>query len=376
LEFSPLEAETALPNAGKAGTGRPRTAFDYTQVVDYAASESRVGSASAINQRRAQVKTLQPFLSGCYTNCGMLIARSHLRPLIGTLILLLPTASRAQEAQTPQTPASDLVRQAVAREVAAATKPSAKFIFRSRKQTPKGSQTHLYVETNDALAGMLVAINDQPISAQQQQQEHAHLEWLINNPDQLRKKQAREHEDAERTLRIVKALPDAFRYEYVGLENGDAEMGKPGDRMVRLKFAPNPAYSPPSHVEQVLEGMQGYLVINSTAQRLARIDGSLFRDVSFGWGILGHLDKGGHFRVHQAEVADGYWEITAMSLKMTGKILVFKSISMTSDETFSDFQRVADNLPFAKGVELLKSQQEKMAHNHLPDPVESKKAPQ
>jgi len=49
---------------------------------------------------------------------------------------------------------------------------------------------------------------------------------------------------------------------------------------------------------------------------------------------------------------------------------------MTSDETFSDFQRVADNLPFAKGVELLKSQQEKMAHNHLPDPVESKKAPQ
>lgn len=249
-------------------------------------------------------------------------------------------------------------------------------MFRSRKQTPKGSQTHLYVETNDALAGMLVAVNDQPVSLQQQQQEQSHLNWLINNPEQLRKKQAREREDEDRTLKIVKALPDAFRFEYVGQENGDAEMGKPGDKLVRLKFTPNPAYSPPSHVEQVLEGMQGYLVIDNTEHRLARIDGTLFREVSFGWGIIGRLDRGGHFLVQQADVGDGCWEITAMSLKMTGKILMFKSISMTSDEAFNEFRRVSDNLTFAKGVELLKSEQEKVAHNHVPDSTDSKKAPQ
>lgn len=291
-------------------------------------------------------------------------------------LVLSGAAFSADETQKPETPPSDVVRQAVTQEVAAANKPSAKFMFRSRKQTPKGSQVHLYVETNDALAGMLVAVNDQPISAQQQQQEQAHLEWLVSNPDQLRKKQAREREDTERTLRIVKALPDAFRYEYVGLENGDTEMGKPGDKMVRLKFTPNPAYSPPSHVEQVLEGMQGYLVINNTAHRLARIDGMLFREVSFGWGILGHLDKGGHFRVQQAEVGDGCWELTAMSLRMSGKILLIKSFSMTSDETFSEFHRVPDDLSFAKAVELLKSEQEKLAHNHVPEPPEAKKSPQ
>ncbi|HTS09404.1 MAG TPA: hypothetical protein VMP68_27825 [Candidatus Eisenbacteria bacterium] len=328
---------------------------------------------------QAQIKTLQPFVPDCYTNCAMSLPHRGVRPVslvLWVLVLTIGSAFCADEAQKPETAPRDVVRQAIAHEVAAANKPSGKFMFRSRKQTPKGSQSHLYVETNDALAGMLLAINDQPISAQQQQQEHDHLNWLINNPDQLRKKQAREKEDAERTLRIVKALPDAFRYEYAGLENGDAEMGKPGDKMVRLKFTPNPGYSPPSHVEQVLQGMQGYLVIDSTEKRLARIDGTLFRDVSFGWGILGHLDKGGHFRVQQADVGDGSWEITSMSLKMTGKILMFKSISMTSDENFADFQRVPDNLPFAKGVELLKSEQEKLAHNHLPEAVESKKAPQ
>ena len=324
-------------------------------------------------------RDLQPFLPDCYTNRAMSLALRGVRTVclfLSCLVVSVSFASQPQETQTPETPPGDVVRQAVAQEVAAANKPSAKYMFRSRKQTPKGSQTHLYVETNDALAGILIAVNDQPISEQQKQQEMGHLVWLVNNPDQLRKKQAREHEDTERTLRIVKALPDAFRYEYAGLENGDAEMGKPGDKMVRLKFTPNPAYSPPSHVEQVLAGMQGFLVIDSTEHRLARIDGTLFRDVTFGWGIIGHLDKGGHFRVQQADVGNGCWEITSMSLRMTGKILVFKSISMTSDEIFTEFHRVADSLAFSKGVELLKSEQERLAHNHLPESSDSKKTPQ
>jgi len=281
----------------------------------------------------------------------------------------------AQETKQPETPPGDLVRQVVAHEIAA-NKADGRHMFRSRKQTPKGSQTHLYVETNEALAGMLVAVNDQSISAEQRQQEEGHLAWLINNPDQLRKKQAREKEDAERTLRVVKALPDAFRYEYTELESGDSELGKPGDQMIRLKFIPNPAYSPPSRVEQVLAGMQGYVIIDSTARRLARIDGTLFRDVSFGWGIVGRLDKGGHFRVQQADVGDGSWEITAISLKMTGKILMFRGLNIISDETFSDFQRVPANLTFAKGVDLLKSEEQKIAHNHALNTSEAKKNPQ
>lgn len=289
------------------------------------------------------------------------------------LIVAGATTLPAQETKKPETPPGDLVRQVVAQEIAAANKGGTKHLFRSRKQTPKGSQTRLYVETNEALAGMLVAINDQPLSAEQKQQEEGHLAWLITNPDQLRKKRAREKEDAERTLRVVRALPDAFRYEYAELESGDSELGKPGDQMVRLKFIPNPAYNPPSRVEQVLGGMQGYLILDATARRLARIDGTLFRDVSFGWGIVGHLDKGGHFRVQQADVDDGSWEITGISLKMTGKILMFKGLNVVSDETFSDFHRVPADLTFAKGVDLLKSEEQKTAHNQSSEASEAKK---
>ena len=66
-----------------------------------------------------------------------------------------------------------------------------------------------------------------------------------------------------------------------------------------------------------LSGMQGVVVIDPEASRIARIDGTLFKEVSFGWGILGHLDKGGHFLVEQRDVGDGSWDISRMSLNFT-----------------------------------------------------------
>ena len=285
------------------------------------------------------------------------------------LVWLLSNALSAQEAKQPELTPGDLVRRAVAHEIATTNDP-VKHMFCSRKKIPKGSQTRLYVETNDAMAGMLVALNDQPLTSQQQQAESDHLAWLMNNPEQLRKKHAREKEDTERILRILKALPDAFLYEDAGTETGSANLGRTNEVLTRLKFRPNPAYSPPSRVEQVLQGMQGYLLIDATALRVARIDGTLFREVSFGWGLIGHLDKGGQFFVQQAEVGDGDWEITQMTLKITGKLLLFKSLNMISDETLSDYRRVPDNLPFAKGVEMLKAEEDKRARLKPAQPPE------
>ena len=101
---------------------------------------------------------------------------------------------------------------------------------------------------------------------------------------------------------------------------------------------------------------------DKSAMRLAKISATLFREVSFGWGILGHLDKGGNFVVEQADVGDGAWEITHIQLNFTGKIMMVKSLMIKSDEHFSDFRRVPDNLTFAQGVDLLKQEWGKLQH--------------
>ncbi|HTC58423.1 MAG TPA: hypothetical protein VK706_18570 [Candidatus Sulfotelmatobacter sp.] len=280
-------------------------------------------------------------------------------------VLSLLKRARPQTSHVPDSPSPiELVRTAVANEVTAANDDSIKHMFRSRKQTPQGSQTRLYVETRSAMAGMTIAYNDQPLTPEQMRGEENRLAGLVSDPELLGRKHSQEQQTAERTLRIVKALPDAFLYDYDGEERGAADLGKDGARLVRLRFHPNPDYQPPSRVEQVLEGMQGFLLIDSTSGRIARIDGALFKEVGFGWGILGHLDKGGHFLVEQRDVGDGSWEVSRMSLGFTGRILLFKSIAIKSEEVLGDFRRVPADTTFAQGVEMLKAEEAKLADSH------------
>jgi hypothetical protein len=227
----------------------------------------------------------------------------------------------------------------------------------------QGTQTRIYVETREAMAGMTIAYNDKPLTPQQLQGEQGRLAGLVSNPQQLEHKRRQEKEEADHTLSIVRALPDAFLFEYDGSELGTASLGREGVRLVRLKFRPNPSYRSPSHVEDVLVGMKGILLIDPEAQRIARIDGTLFKEVSFGWGILGHLDKGGHFLVEQEGLGDGSWDVSRMSLSFNGKILLFKSIAMRSDEVFSNFQRVPADTSFAQGVQMLNAERVKLLEN-------------
>lgn len=253
------------------------------------------------------------------------------------------------------------MRSVAANEVAAAQNTSVKFMFRSRRTTQKGVQNKIYAEANEAVASRMIGLGDQPLSPEQERAEADQLAQLANSPSRLRRKQDREKQELDHTLRIMKELPDAFCYQYAGTEPGDADLGKSGSQLVRLSFTPKPSYSPPSSVEQVLTGMQGTILIDPVAHRIARIDGRLVKEVSFGWGILGRLNPGGTFRVQQADAGGGIWAVTQMTLRLTGKILLLKSLNIISDETFEGFQRLPDNLPFAKAVELLQAQQTKLA---------------
>ena len=272
----------------------------------------------------------------------------------GLVMLLTATPASIAENDAAAVPPAQLVRRAVQNEMDANSGPGVHFMFTDRKKTAHLSQTRLIVETREATAGMTVAQDDRPLTPQELKAEEARLENYVRNPEELNKKRKQEKEDAERTQRILRALPDAFLYEPDGTERGSDAVGRAGDELVRLKFRPDPSYVPPTRVEQVLTGMSGHLLIDAEEDRVAEIDGTLQKEVGFGWGILGHLDRGGRFLVQQADVSDHHWEVTRMELTFTGKILFFKKLNIRSSDWFSDFHEVSSDLTFAQGVELLK----------------------
>jgi hypothetical protein len=277
--------------------------------------------------------------------------------LRATLCIVLASSTLAGQPPTVSSyhDPSELVRKAVQNEINASS-ATARFLFRGTKTTAKGSTTKLYVETKDVTAGLVVAYNSNPLTPEQRRDEEARVERFINHPEELQKKREQERQNAEHTMRIVRALPDAFLYEYAGEERGSEGIGRIGAPLVKLKFTPNPRYRPPTRVEEVLTGMQGYVLLDPDRKRLASIDGTLFQSVGFGWGILGHLDRGGRFIVQQKEVGDNCWEISSTSLNFTGKIMLVKNLSIVSTEVFSGFKRVPSDLTFSQALNLLKKE--------------------
>jgi hypothetical protein len=234
------------------------------------------------------------------------------------------------------------------------------FMFCDSRQTPEGTKTKEIIETADGAVARLLAVNDQPLTAQQRAEDDSRLQSLLQHPDLQKQKRKEQQQDEERVRHMFEELPKAFIYQYAGAEPGNPN--EPG-AVIRLAFTPNPAYSPPSHETAVYKAMSGQIWLAVPEERLARIEATLFRSVNFGWGILGHLDQGGHFFVAQSKIGAERWDVTYMNIQFTGKALLFKSINLHEVEKLSDFRPVPDGLTLAEGVKLLEKNSGQVAQN-------------
>ena len=281
---------------------------------------------------------------------------AHLLLIAALSAALAVPAFAAQGGEAlPQNP-NDLVKKAVANELKT-TSQKVYFMYRDTKRKKDGSiEVKEMLETPEVMLGRLVEINGKPLTAEQKKNEDARLNRLTADHDQLEKKKKEQQTDDARVRKMVGALGDAFIYTYAG-----EEQGKSG-KIVVLKFKPNPNYDPPSRELQVYQGMEGTMKIAVPQYRMAQLDAHLFRDVNFGWGILGHLDSGGSFLIEQNEVADGMWDLTHMKLHFTGKALMFKTLNIQQDESTSDYQQVPA-MTVAQGLDKLKQVEQQLASN-------------
>ena len=273
-----------------------------------------------------------------------------------------PQAAQSASSQFPATPPAELVGKCIQHELDHGHDPT-KYMFLMRRKTAHILETKLMVQTNEAIAGRVLFYNDKPMTEQGRKSEDTRVDRFVKDPDELRKKQREEHDNRERLNRVLRAMPEALLYEYDGYEPATARLGHKGEDLLRVNFHPNPDYNPPTRVEQLLTGMAGTILLDPRRERLARIDGTLQKDVAFGWGILGHLDKGGRILLEQGELADGDWVLSHFMMRFTGKVLFFKNLDVNTTEISWDFHRVADDLSFAQGLALLKKQEAEVGNS-------------
>lgn len=252
--------------------------------------------------------------------------------------------SRAQETLPPlPQDATQYVRETIKYQMGADAADHTHWRYRIHREDDKGAQDRDVIDTKEGQLARTLLINGQPLNAEQRAADEARMKKLVEDAGERAKREKRAKDDEDKGIQMLKAIPDAFIFKYEGAENGQ----------VRMSFFPNPHYNAPTRELQVFRSLSGTMWIDRAGRRLSRLDGTLFEDVTFGWGLLGRLNKGGTFSVTQSRVGEDHWEIVSLDVKMSGRAVIFKTINVKQKQRFTNFRRVSDNLTISEAYQLL-----------------------
>jgi hypothetical protein len=272
------------------------------------------------------------------------LRRSFAPPRAIVLLLLLPFACLSAMAQQ-QTPLQ-LVTAMVQNEKQA--RQHRTFFRYTSVERSSRTDGHLWTEnvaeTPDGLLRRLIAEDGKPLSADRVAAEDRRLAALAADPSALRSANADRRADEARIAKILTILPQAFLFTADGMQGNCA----------RIAFRPNAGFTPSTYDERVVHNLAGTILISVPGERLCGIEGHLLDRVTFGFGLLGHIDQDSYFKVVRVPVTATDWKSARVVVHIGGKILLLKSISHDDDATHSGAQPLPPNLSLAEAAALIR----------------------
>ena len=290
----------------------------------------------------------------CVVKAGTLTRKwigTGLRPalplLLGAGWMAMGVALRGQEAAPAGMDATALVRRAILRWPAEekSHRPMQNLL---RRRDERRDTTKEIIETKDGDVARLVAIDGKPLSADANQAELQRLDDLKAHPEMQQRRKRSEQKDQDRVDRLMGRLPDAFIYRMEGVEPCAS------GRCYRLSFTPNAKWQPPDMESEFFRGVEGEVWISQSAERLTRLEARFVADVSIGMGIVGKVYKGGTVTLEETDVGGNDWELTRMTMHVTGKVFLVKSMSYQMTQEASHFSPVTPGMGYAAAIEMLK----------------------
>ncbi|MHB2007349.1 MAG: hypothetical protein ACYCOX_04800 [Acidobacteriaceae bacterium] len=219
----------------------------------------------------------------------------------------------AGEAQNTPSPSATAIVRRCAQNMLKQIRSPTPIRFQERTEAPWGSEVRDVIITKEGRVDRLIAVGDRSLTVAQQKKEVDRLKLLLQRSASQAVAPAQDGE-TQRRLKLVAAIPAAFSYQRSGREESSAQ---------EFKFWPAERFNPENHETRVYKGMRGIMRIDPRHDQLLHVDGEIFRNVSFGWGILGRLHKGGKFIIEQREVLPNHWEITEMDFDFTCAVFLF-----------------------------------------------------
>jgi hypothetical protein len=273
-----------------------------------------------------------------WSSAGRLLYRPAL------LLVILASASSGSLAAGPSQNGRAFAHAVVANELAADANDHSRWMYRDDNKTPDRHTVKLVIQTSQGDLSKTIEKDGRPLTSEEQKKEEERMDAFVQDAN-LRQKQRQDHaQDAEKASSLTKMLPDAFLWTFAEQNDGETT----------LRFEPDPQFEPPTREARVFAAMAGTMVVDTKQKRIKQLKGTLTRNVDFGYGLLGQLEKGGTFEIERQQIAPGVWEITTTHIHIRGHALIFKSISEEQDELTSQYHPTPPSLTLAAAAKMLK----------------------
>jgi hypothetical protein len=239
---------------------------------------------------------------------------------------------------------TSLIEKVAANEVAARqARPHYFYVSEERSARTGG---HLWkenvVETTDGPLRRLIAIDNKPLTTGEAEAEQRRIDNLVSHPDEFRRLNQAHKDDEERATQLLQLLSSAFVLTPDGEVNG----------CLRFNFQTKPGFRPSSYQERVAHEMAGTVSLKRPEDRLCTLDAKIVHPVEFGYGMLGHIDQGGHFSLARKQVDAKNWKSDRISVHVTGRILMLKSLAQDQEAVRSEIRVVPQNLTLAQAAQI------------------------
>jgi hypothetical protein len=204
----------------------------------------------------------------------------------------------------------------------------------------KGDQIREVIESKDGTVARVLKRGDRPLTAEEDSEEHARLQEMLDSPDAFRKHVQKDLTGKKLAVDLIKLLPDAMIFSYTPGQPQREDKSASAQEELVIDFKPNPKWNPPTMVSQALAGLEGRCWVDRRTHHLTRLEADLFQGVNFGFGIFAHLYPGGTFVLEQVQVGDGRWIVDHFTEHVTVRAMMVKTIKENTDLAAGEFAAV------------------------------------
>ena len=215
------------------------------------------------------------------------------------------------------------------------------------------------IPAGPGMGKLVLSVNNKPTDPAAYRSELEKFEqyaiWAAQDGPAQKDAYAKAERKRKERFDLIEATHQAFLFKLEGKELRD------GRTLLRYSMLPNPDYHATTRNALIFSRVRGTLWVDEQSLQLAKIDGSVTEDFTFGL-FLAKVYKGSHFMEERYEVAPGVWEPTFEQYDFDGRKFMV-SFSIHERTFYSNYKRVG---PPKQAAEVIHAELDKLASNQPP----------